>query len=118
MSGVWKRSLSELIGIKNNTNRIPHSFYLSQNYPNPFNPSTNIKFDIPKSSFVQLTIYDALGKEITKLVNKELKPGSYSVDFNGSDYSSGVYFYKIIVSDPETSSGYSFTETKRMILAK
>lgn len=89
---------------------LPASFSLSQNFPNPFNPSTSIKFNIPKSSFVQLTIYDVLGKEVTKLVNKELKIGSYSIDWNGSNYSSGVYFYKLQAGD--------FTQTKIMMLLK
>jgi photosystem II stability/assembly factor-like uncharacterized protein len=92
------------------SSKLPSNVLLYQNYPDPFNPSTNIKFDIPKSSQVTLTIYDVLGKEVTKLVNEELKPGGYSVDWNGSDYSSGVYFYKLQTGE--------FAETKRMILIK
>ena len=98
------------IGISKNDYGIPKMFSLYQNYPNPFNPSTNIKFDIPKSSFVQLTIYDVLGKEIAKLVNEELKPGSYQYEFDGSEHASGIYFYKI-------ESG-NFTQTKKMIMLK
>jgi hypothetical protein len=99
-----------LIGITSISNIIPNEFNLHQNYPNPFNPVTNIKFDIPTSSFVTLKVYDILGKEIASLVN-EVKPGgSYMVDFSASALTSGVYFYRI-----ETES---YTETKRMIILK
>ena len=90
-------------------------FTLHQNYPNPFNPSTKIKFTIPSVGThdrvsVQLIIYDVLGKEIAKLVNEEKPAGSYEVEFNGSNLSSGVYFYKLQAG--------SFVETKKMILMK
>jgi photosystem II stability/assembly factor-like uncharacterized protein len=83
---------------------------LSQNYPNPFNPSTNIKFDIPKSSNVKINIYNALGKEVTTLVNEKLSTGSYEVNWNASNYPSGVYFYKLITDE--------FSNTKKMVLLK
>ncbi len=89
---------------------IPLSFSLSQNYPNPFNPKTSITFAIPKSSFVNITVIDISGKELETLVNKYLKAGTYQTEWNGSNYSSGVYFYKI-QSD-------SYTSTKRMTLVK
>lgn len=82
-----------------NENINPNSFYLSQNYPNPFNPITTINFSIPNSSIVSLTIYDALGKEIIKLIDKELIPGNYSVNWDASKYSSGVYYYKLSDAD-------------------
>jgi hypothetical protein len=83
---------------------------LSQNYPNPFNPQTKIKFAVPKASFIKLIIYDLLGREVTTLVNEELRPGTYEADWDGSNYSSGVHFYKIIAGD--------YTETKKMVLMK
>ena len=89
---------------------IPESYKLYQNYPNPFNPSTRIKFDIPKQGNVKLTIYDMSGKEVSVLVNSELKAGSYEYNFDGSGLSSGVYFYKLQSGD--------FIETRRMILLK
>ncbi len=91
---------------------IPDHFSLSQNYPNPFNPSTKIRFEISGSSAAQtfISVYDILGREVATLVNEELKPGTYEVDWNASDFPSGVYFYKL-----ETEY---FTETKRMILLK
>jgi len=83
---------------------------LSQNYPNPFNPVTKISFDIPKQSFVILKIYDMLGREVETLVNDVKAPGYYVVDFNGSELSSGVYFYRF------QSAG--FTDIKRMLLIR
>jgi photosystem II stability/assembly factor-like uncharacterized protein len=74
---------------------IVSSFHLFQNYPNPFNPSTKIKFTIPKSSFVNLKVYDVLGREVAILIN-EVKPvGVYEVEFNASNLSSGLYFYDL-----------------------
>lgn len=97
-------------GIEPISNEIPASFGLSQNYPNPFNPLTIIIFDIAKKDFINITVYDMLGREIQKLVNEELKPGKYSVEFNAPHLASGIYFCKLI------SSGYS--DTKKMILVK
>ena len=103
-----------LIGIINNSDLLKR-FKLAQNYPNPFNPQTKIKFDVPsnvkvQTSNVKLVIYDLLGREVATLVNEELKPGTYEADWDGSNFSSGVYFYKIISSD--------FVETKKMVLMK
>jgi len=92
------------------SSEIPKGYSLYQNYPNPFNPITNIKFDIPKSSYVKLTIYDMLGKEVTTLVNEKLSTGSYKVNWDGSGYPSGVYFYKLVTGD--------FIDVKKMILLK
>lgn len=85
-------------------------FVLEQNYPNPFNPNTLISFTLPSSGLVRLKIYNSLGKEVETLVNENLSSGSYSVNFNASHLSGGVYFYKF-----ETES---FSETKKMILVK
>lgn len=98
------------IGIHQISIEVPRGFSLTQNYPNPFNPATNIEFAIPKSSFVKLAIYDILGREVEKLVNEDLNAGTFNVDFNASNLTSGVYFYRIITGD--------FTETKKMILTK
>ena len=100
----------DLIGIKLISNGTPKEYSLSQNYPNPFNPTTKIKFDIPRSGDVKLVIYDILGREVTTLVNQDLKPGVYEVEWNASNKPSGVYFYKLTTAD--------FTETKRMVLIK
>jgi photosystem II stability/assembly factor-like uncharacterized protein len=97
------------IGIKE-IGTISEVFSLSQNYPNPFNPSTTIKYDIPKSSHVQIVIYDILGREVGQLLNEEKKPGSYEITWDGSGFASGVYFYKIMTND--------FVETKKMLMLK
>ncbi len=98
------------------SNEIPSSYALSQNYPNPFNPVTKIKFSIPslkngsQSIASELAIYDALGKELRVLLNEELKPGSYEIDFDGSGLASGIYFYRL-------RSG-EFNDMKKMVLVK
>jgi hypothetical protein len=94
---------------------VPESFSLYQNYPNPFNPSTKIKFDVTadgkgQKADVKLVVYDILGKEIASLVNQQLNPGTYEAEWEGSNYPSGVYFYKLTASN--------FTETKRMVMMK
>ena len=98
------------IGIHTVNTNIPEQFILYQNYPNPFNPVTKINFSVPVAAFVKLAVYDILGREITVLVNEELPPGSYNVDWNGDKYSSGVYFYKLLSNN--------FTETKKMVLIR
>jgi hypothetical protein len=104
-----------IVGISNVSSSVPEKFSLSQNYPKPFNPATVISFDIPsdvrgQTSDVKLVIYDGLGREVRTLVNSNLSPGSYKVDFDGSNLASGVYFYKLEAG--------SFVETKRMMLLK
>lgn len=91
-------------------NLIPDKFCLFQNYPNPFNPLTRIDFDIPKKGFVTLKVFDILGREVQTLINEEKIAGSYSIDFNASDLTSGLYFYKL-----ETSE---FMDVKRMLFIK
>ncbi len=98
------------VGIHSSSNIVPDKFNLYQNYPNPFNPVTNIKFDIPKSSFVKLKIYNVLGKEVAVILNENKSAGSYTIDFDASTISTGIYFYRL-----ETES---FTETKRMVILK
>jgi hypothetical protein len=88
----------------------PDKFYLYQNYPQPFNPSTIIKYQIPKTSFVLLKVFDALGKEVVTLVNEERTAGEYEAKFDASGLTSGVYFYTL------KSGGY--TNTKKMSLIK
>jgi hypothetical protein len=92
-------------------------FKLSQNYPNPFNPSTTIHYTIPnvtlsevEGSRVQLKVYDVLGNEVAALVNEEKPAGSYEVQFEANNLSSGVYFYSLQAG--------SFIETKKMILLR
>jgi len=109
-SSVYKRPLSELVGIMPISSKTPTEFLLSQNYPNPFNPTTHLEFGISELGFVSLKVYDILGNEVKTLVNENKPAGSYSVDFDGADLPSGIYFYKLESGD--------FSDTKRMILLK
>lgn len=112
-----------LTGIQDMKNEIPKTFSLSQNYPNPFNPTTKIFYSIPKTpgsrqlvptsrdaSTVQLKVFDALGREVTTLVNEDKTPGNYEVIFNANDLATGVYYYRLKAGD--------FVETKKMVLIR
>lgn len=113
-------TFGNVIGITGNHGEIPEYFELSQNYPNPFNPSTKINYFIPllrgmtaesgRGVFTKLIVYDMLGSEVSTLVHTQLKPGSYEVDWNASDYPSGVYFYTLTAGD--------YRQTRKMILMK
>lgn len=107
---IYTANLSGLIAINNIGTEIPSSYKLFQNYPNPFNPVTKIRFDIPKASFVKISVYDVIGKEVKVLVNQNLNAGSYETEFTGSSFTSGVYFYEI--------NAGSYKEVKKMILIK
>jgi len=98
------------IGIQPISTEVPKRFELKQNYPNPFNPVTNIEFSIVKGGFVNLVIFNALGQQVSTLVNQDLKAGSYKYDFNASGLPSGTYYYRL-------TSG-EFTQTNKMILVK
>ncbi len=102
--------VSNPIGIKPISGRTPRVFALRQNYPNPFNPVTNIEFDLPKSEFVNLVVFNTLGQEVRTLVNESKPAGSYRVDFNASNLPSGTYFYRITAGD--------FVQTNKMTLVK
>ena len=105
---------STIIGIQTISTAIPEKFSLSHNYPNPFNPSTEIIFSIPfvetARRVVSLIVYDALGREVTTLINQQLTPGTYQVNWDASNHPSGLYFYKL--------SAGEYSETKKMILIK
>ncbi|MBU1113936.1 MAG: T9SS type A sorting domain-containing protein, partial [Bacteroidetes bacterium] len=93
-----------------NDNTLPTEYKLSQNYPNPFNPSTTISFALPKTGFVTLKVYNAIGEEVAELVNREMNAGIQSINFDATNFSSGIYFYRI--------SAGNFIETKKMVLMK
>lgn len=97
-------------GIEPISGEVPTSFSLMQNFPNPFNPSTAIRFDIPKASFVSIVVYDIMGREVEVLANENARAGKYEVKWNASVYSSGIYFYTLRTGD--------FSQTKKMILTK
>ncbi|HAY34149.1 MAG TPA: hypothetical protein DCY06_08425, partial [Bacteroidetes bacterium] len=97
-------------GISQTSEALPAEYTISQNYPNPFNPVTGINFSIPKSGFVNITVYDILGKEIKNLVNENLNAGYYKTDFSGNDLPSGAYFYRITAGE--------FVQIRKMTLLK
>ena len=101
---------SSVEDVKKNLSEAPKKYYLYQNYPNPFNPTTIIKYETPKSSYVTLRIYDSIGREVKTLVNAEQRSGYYSVKFDGRGLSSGVYFYKLRAGN--------YYQAKQMILIK
>jgi flagellar hook assembly protein FlgD len=89
---------------------IPKNYELQQNYPNPFNPNTTISFNLPKATNINLSIYDINGQLVSKLIDGQVSSGFHKVNWNASNYSSGVYFYKL------TTNGFS--DTKKMMLVK
>ncbi len=109
-AAVVKYSQPMITNINNNNNLTAKEFSLEQNFPNPFNPSTTIKFNIPKEGNVKISVYDISGKLVSTLVNEFKNAGSYELKFDGSNLSSGVYFYKM------ETNGYS--DIKRMMLVK
>lgn len=98
------------VGIDPIPNSVPSEFDLHQNYPNPFNPNTVISYELRVTSNAKLKVFDVLGNEVAELVNEKQSAGSYKIEFDGSNFASGVYFYKLDAGD--------FSETKRMILLK
>jgi len=107
--GIYKMTGS-IVGTGNNQNEVPVTYLLKQNYPNPFNPETVIEFSIPKSEFVELKVFDALGNQISVLESGNLNAGSYSYKLSAEVLSSGIYFYTLKASD--------FTDTKKMMILK
>jgi photosystem II stability/assembly factor-like uncharacterized protein len=99
------------LGIHPVSGEIPSEYNLYQNYPNPFNPITVISYQLRVSSYVKMTVYDIMGKEIAVLVNQKQNTGTYRVDFNGSGYSSGVYFYQFTIDN-------EIIDTKKMLMIK
>ncbi len=103
--------LSDMTDIETDENKtIPENFNLVQNYPNPFNPSTQIEFSLPRAEFVTIDIFNILGEKVETLVSQSMSAGSYSVTWDASNVSSGIYFYKINAGE--------FSETMKMTLVK
>ena len=109
-NGLYSASIQYLTAVENEQDNLPVNYILYQNYPNPFNPTTTIDYSIPTTSFVTIAVYDILGREVTKLVNEEKQPGNYSILFDGSNFPSSIYFYRIQAGN--------FVETKKLILLK
>jgi hypothetical protein len=98
------------LSVPGTQNAVPKIFALHQNYPNPFNPVTKIKYDIPKGTFVTITVYDITGREVETLVNEYIAAGYHELTFDARNLASGVYFYKLEAG--------SFTSEKKMIVVK
>ena len=114
-NGNWQISWQvnhtwELVTSISNKTTPLRRYQLSQNYPNPFNPSTTIEFNLPKSEYVELKIYNILGKEVAELVSDHLSAGVHHYQFDGSNLASGIYYYQLVSGD--------FREVKKMILIK
>jgi len=111
------------IGIINISNEIPEQYKLYQNYPNPFNPSTKIRFSLINPSYVQIKIFDVSGRELNPWVfgwypETLLDPGTHEFQFDGSEMASGVYFFKLIVTDKAKTSNKIYESTIKMVLVK
>ncbi|MCX6135066.1 MAG: T9SS type A sorting domain-containing protein [Ignavibacteriales bacterium] len=107
-----------LVSVEHDKQFTPASFALAQNYPNPFNPSTTIRFDVPVQARVTLTIYDALGRRVKTLVDRQLNPGTYSEQWNAVAFSSGVYYCRMDAKESAQGSNRQFSATTRLVLVK
>jgi hypothetical protein len=108
--GVYTLQIGSVTGIEANANTVPLTYNMAQNYPNPFNPTTRIDFSLKESGHVNLSIYDVLGQEVMKVVDKHMKAGKHWLTLKAQNLSSGIYFYKLSVND--------FTAIKKMMLLK
>jgi hypothetical protein len=111
-AGVWRlgtpSGIPEAVDARLTT--LPRLFKLYQNYPNPFNPRTKIQFSIVNRQLTIVKVYDVLGREVVTLLNEVKEPGTHTVEFDGSNLSSGVYFYRLTAGD--------FAQTKRLVLLR
>jgi len=119
--GTILKYIPSMVSVQSHSTELPSSFILYQNYPNPFNPSTIINYVIPRDASremqdVKLIIYNSLGKEVQVLFNEKKNAGSYSVNWNASDFPSGIYYYTLTAGSQ--SGAVNFTDTKKMILLK
>lgn len=110
--------LSFITGIENTGEATPSGFKIAQNYPNPFNPTTTISYSVGEKSAISIKIYNLLGKEVALLVDEEKAPGYYTVQFNGQNLPSGVYFYRITAVTDKGNKSQDYVETRKMMLLK
>jgi len=103
-------AMQNVLSVKRESGAVPKEFVLKQNYPNPFNPATKIGFKVQGSGFTSLKVYDILGREVATLVNETLEAGEYSVSFDATNVTSGVYFY--------TLKAGNHSITKKMLLLR
>jgi hypothetical protein len=106
--GACENPLPTPTGVDEQWSQLPSRCALEQNYPNPFNPSTTIKYELPRSSMVELSVCDILGREVSVLVNERRDAGVHEVKFDAAGLSSGVYFYRLKAGE--------FVQTKKLLL--
>lgn len=112
---MYKIDLAQVVGINSNETNIAGDFSLSQNYPNPFNPVTVIRYSLNKDRFAVLKIFDVQGKEVATLVNEKQNAGTYEVNFDAGNVSSGIYFYRLTI---DSENGVQAVLTKKMSFIK
>jgi hypothetical protein len=100
----------QFVGVNEEKASLPKAFSLEQNYPNPFNPSTSIKFSLTNDQFVSLKVFDLMGREVRSLVSRFYKAGTYTINFDAKDLSSGIYYYQLKAG--------SNMQTRKMTLLK
>ena len=106
--GLWQRPLGSLLSVREDA--APSNFFLNQNYPNPFNPITSVSYSLPQASFVTFKIYNILGEEIATLINEQQAGGIHQLKFDGSQFGSGTYIYRITAG--------KFAQAKKMVIIK
>lgn len=109
-AGMWKRSLSDITAVKEEEKDVPSNFTLNQNYPNPFNPSTTISYSLPKSSNVNIEVFNVLGEKVATLVNEYERAGNHKAQWNAGRFASGVYFYRLQAGN--------YSAVKKLLLLK
>ena len=107
------KTATTTLGITKQTEQA-YTYSLSQNYPNPFNPNTLINFQVPEKANVTIKVYNAIGQMVSLLVNQEMLPGSYKVNFDGKNFPSGIYFYEMSAVGEKTN----YSAVKKMLLVK
>lgn len=108
---VYNNNFQGILGVENYSVEIPDQYNLSQNFPNPFNPVTKINYELRVANFVSIIVYDILGKKVGSFVNQNLNARSYELEFDGSNFASGIYFYSLYINGNPV-------DTKRMMLLK
>lgn len=108
--GVWRRLMSEITGVEKSSSEVPSKYFLHQNYPNPFNPTTTIKYELEKRSFVKLNITNTLGEIVFEAINEMQAAGVHEYNFNASHLSTGIYYYQLFAGN--------YREIKKMVLLR
>jgi len=108
--GIWRRLMSEITGVEKSSSEVPSKYSLQQNYPNPFNPTTTIKYELEKQSFVRMNITNTLGEIVFNAIDEMQPAGVHEYNFNAGHLSSGIYFYQIVAGN--------YRELKKMVLLR